>query len=208
MKILVCVKQVPDTTEIKIDPVTNTLIRAGVPSIVNPFDACALEVAARIKDVTPDTEITVLSMGPMQAKEALTAKKLVLGSVSTAYSDNVSKNRVCVQSKAEGTEVKTGSTVDITLSLGASKTYSYYSNKVTIDNPFDYESDPSSVFKFVLSQDGKTTTIREVSLSYSDFPYTISDVKGSSASSGEIIVYKDGKRLSSYSVDFRKVADE
>ena len=72
MRILVCVKQVPDTTEIKIDPVTNTLIRAGVPSIVNPFDACALEVAARIKDVTPDTEITVLCMGPMQAKEALT----------------------------------------------------------------------------------------------------------------------------------------
>ena len=48
LRILVCVKQVPDTAEIKIDPVTNTLIRAGVPSIVNPFDACALEVAARI----------------------------------------------------------------------------------------------------------------------------------------------------------------
>lgn len=157
---------------------------------------------------TTTTVPDLMGMTKAQAKEALTAKKLVLGSVSTAYSDNVSKNRVCVQSKAEGTEVKTGSTVDITLSLGASKTYSYYSNKVTIDNPFDYESDPSSVFKFVLSQDGKTTTIREVSLSYSDFPYTISDVKGSSASSGEIIVYKDGKRLSSYSVDFRKVADE
>lgn len=71
MRILVCVKQVPDTTEIKIDPVTNTLIRAGVPSIVNPFDACALEVAARIKDIHPETEITVLSMGPMQAKAAL-----------------------------------------------------------------------------------------------------------------------------------------
>ena len=41
MNILVCIKQVPDTTEIKIDPVTNTLIRAGVPSIVNPFDAYA-----------------------------------------------------------------------------------------------------------------------------------------------------------------------
>ena len=51
MRILVCVKQVPDTAEIKIDPVTNTLIRAGVPSIVNPFDACALEVAARIKEI-------------------------------------------------------------------------------------------------------------------------------------------------------------
>ena len=49
MNILVCIKQVPDTTEIKIDPVTNTLIRAGVPSIVNPFDAYALEIAARAK---------------------------------------------------------------------------------------------------------------------------------------------------------------
>ena len=71
MKILVCVKQVPVTTEIKIDPVTNTLIRAGVPSIVNPFDAYALEIAARIKDENPDTEITLLSMGPDQAKDAL-----------------------------------------------------------------------------------------------------------------------------------------
>ena len=68
LRILVCVKQVPDTAEIKIDPVTNTLIRAGVPSIVNPFDACALEVAARIKDANPGTEITLLSMGPDQAK--------------------------------------------------------------------------------------------------------------------------------------------
>jgi len=71
MKILVCVKQVPDTTEIKIDPVTNTLIRAGVPSIVNPFDGYALEVAARIKDANPGTTIAVVSMGPEQAKEAL-----------------------------------------------------------------------------------------------------------------------------------------
>ena len=71
MNILVCVKQVPDTTEIKIDPVTNTLIRAGVPSIVNPFDAYALECAARIKDVTPGAKIVVLSMGPEQAKAAL-----------------------------------------------------------------------------------------------------------------------------------------
>ena len=71
MNILVCVKQVPDTTEIKIDPVTNTLIRAGVPSIVNPFDGYALEAAARIKDKDPKTKIVVLSMGPEQAKSAL-----------------------------------------------------------------------------------------------------------------------------------------
>lgn len=71
MNILVCVKQVPDTTEIKIDPVTNTLIRAGVPSIVNPFDGYALEAAARMKDKDPDTRIVAVSMGPEQAKAAL-----------------------------------------------------------------------------------------------------------------------------------------
>ena len=70
MNILVCIKQVPDTTEIKIDPVTNTLIRAGVPSIVNPFDACALEVAVRLKE-SSGGRVTVLSMGPEQAKAAL-----------------------------------------------------------------------------------------------------------------------------------------
>ncbi len=71
MNILVCVKQVPDTNEIKIDPVTNTLVREGVPSIVNPFDGYALEAAARIKDKDPDTRIVVLSMGPKQAEAAL-----------------------------------------------------------------------------------------------------------------------------------------
>lgn len=71
MNILVCVKQVPDTTEIKIDPVKNTLIREGVPSIVNPFDGYAVEAAARIKDKNPDAKIVVISMGPEQAKTAL-----------------------------------------------------------------------------------------------------------------------------------------
>ena len=70
LNILVCVKQVPDTTNIKIDPVTNTLIRTGVPSIVNPFDAYALETAVGLKEKHGGT-VTVLSMGPPQAKEAL-----------------------------------------------------------------------------------------------------------------------------------------
>ncbi len=71
MNILVCVKQVPDTTEIKIDPVKNTLIRDGVESILNPFDGYALEAAARIKDENPDTKIVVVTMGPKQAEAAL-----------------------------------------------------------------------------------------------------------------------------------------
>ncbi len=87
MNMLVCVKQVPDTTEIKIDPVTNTLIRAGVPSIVNPFDAYALEAAARIKDVTPDSKIVVISMGPEQAKAALKECLAVGGDKAYLISD-------------------------------------------------------------------------------------------------------------------------
>jgi electron transfer flavoprotein beta subunit len=70
MKIIVCVKQVPDTTEVKIDPVTNTLVRQGVPSIVNPFDLNALEAALRLKE-KHGGEIVVISMGPPQATDAL-----------------------------------------------------------------------------------------------------------------------------------------
>ena len=71
MKIIICAKQVPDTNEVKIDPVKNTLIRDGVPSILNHDDANALEEALRIKDNNPDTTITVLTMGPPQAKDML-----------------------------------------------------------------------------------------------------------------------------------------
>ncbi len=70
-KILVCAKQVPDTNEIKINPETGTLIRDGVPSILNHDDANALEEALRIKDTYEDVHITVISMGPLQAKEML-----------------------------------------------------------------------------------------------------------------------------------------
>lgn len=70
MNICVCIKQVPDTTEIRIDPVTNTLIRTGVPSIVNPFDTYALEAAVRLKEKLSG-RVIVISMGPMQATEAI-----------------------------------------------------------------------------------------------------------------------------------------
>lgn len=70
MKILVCMKQVPDTTEIRIDPETNTLIRAGVPSIMNPFDGYALEIALRLRDKNGGT-VTAVTMGPAQAEAIL-----------------------------------------------------------------------------------------------------------------------------------------
>jgi electron transfer flavoprotein beta subunit len=70
MNIIVCVKQVPNTTEIKIDPVTNTLVREGVESILNPFDAYAIEEAVRLKEIHGGT-ITAISMGPPQVESAL-----------------------------------------------------------------------------------------------------------------------------------------
>ncbi|MDR0434074.1 MAG: electron transfer flavoprotein subunit beta/FixA family protein [Gracilibacteraceae bacterium] len=77
MRIVVCVKQVPDTTEVRIDPVKNTLIREGVPSIVNPFDECAMEAALRFRRDYGGT-VVALSMGPPQAEAAL-RKCLAMG---------------------------------------------------------------------------------------------------------------------------------
>ncbi len=70
MNIVVCVKQVPDTTEVKLDPVKGTLIRDGVPSIINPDDKAALEAALCIREQAGG-KVTVVSMGPPQADAAL-----------------------------------------------------------------------------------------------------------------------------------------
>ena len=70
MKIVVCIKQVPNTTEIKIDPVTNTLKRDGVPSIINPDDKAALEAALQLKEAH-GAHVSVVTMGPPQAEKAL-----------------------------------------------------------------------------------------------------------------------------------------
>jgi electron transfer flavoprotein beta subunit len=72
MKILVCAKQVPNTKNVTTDPVTGRINREGVESILNPDDANALEAALQIKDQDPEnTTVTVISMGPDQAKEML-----------------------------------------------------------------------------------------------------------------------------------------
>ncbi|MHC1744251.1 MAG: electron transfer flavoprotein subunit beta [Syntrophobacteraceae bacterium] len=70
MHIVACIKQVPDAKNVRIDPNTNTLVRQGVESIVNPFDLFAVEAALRIKDDT-GAKVTVITMGPPQAEQAL-----------------------------------------------------------------------------------------------------------------------------------------
>ncbi len=70
MEIIVSIKQVPDTTEVRIDPVTNTLVRDGVPSIINPFDENAIEEGLRLRE-KHGGRVTVITMGPPQAESAL-----------------------------------------------------------------------------------------------------------------------------------------
>ncbi len=70
MNIIVCIKQVPETSEVKIDPQTNTLMREGVQSIVNPFDMYAIEEGLRIRERCGG-KVTILTMGPPQAETAL-----------------------------------------------------------------------------------------------------------------------------------------
>ncbi|MDI6785438.1 MAG: electron transfer flavoprotein subunit beta/FixA family protein [bacterium] len=70
MDIIVCIKQVPDTTEVKIDRKTNTLIREGIPNVINPFDKNAVEEALRLREKYGG-KVIVISMGPPHAQEAL-----------------------------------------------------------------------------------------------------------------------------------------
>jgi electron transfer flavoprotein beta subunit len=71
MKIVVCVKQVPEITNVRVNPETGTLIREGVASILNPFCEYALDHAVKLKAADPEIEIVAVSMGPPQAESAL-----------------------------------------------------------------------------------------------------------------------------------------
>ncbi len=77
MHIVVCIKQVPDSAQIRVHPVTNTIMRQGVPTIINPFDLFSLEEALRMRDAHGGT-VTVLTMGPPMAADAL-RKALTFG---------------------------------------------------------------------------------------------------------------------------------
>jgi electron transfer flavoprotein beta subunit len=92
--VVICVKQVPDTTQVKIDPVTGTLIREGVPSIMNPFDAQALEEGLRLKDKygfrvatismgPPNTEVTLKKTLSVGADEAILLSDRAFGGADT-----------------------------------------------------------------------------------------------------------------------------
>ena len=84
---VVCIKQVPDSAQIRVHPVTNTIMRQGVPSIINPYDLFALEAALRLRD-DYGGRVTVLSMGPPLAEEALQAVLVQVWQAAGLYRAN------------------------------------------------------------------------------------------------------------------------
>jgi len=103
MNIVVCMKQVPDATEVHIDPRTNTLIREGVPSIINPYDAHAVEEALRLRDKYGG-KVTVLTMGPPQAVDSIKKavgygvdEAVLLSDIKFAGSDTLATSYILTQ---------------------------------------------------------------------------------------------------------------
>ena len=106
MRIIVCIKQVPDTEhlhEVKINPETNTLIREGIPAIINPFDSNAIEEGLRIKEKFGG-EVIVITMGPPQAEKALrdalamgADKAILITDRKLAGSDTLATSRTLAQ---------------------------------------------------------------------------------------------------------------
>lgn len=149
----------------------------------------------------------VVGMTKKQAKKELEKNKLKLGQVSSNYSDTVTVGAVISQSLTKGTEVESGTAVDITLSLGPEVKYKYEGTITISDNPFPDESSSGSI-KLVLSQDGATKVINggESVMNYYSFPIQLT-VEGFSESEGEVIMYVDGVRYNAYSISFSKVAE-
>ena len=146
-------------------------------------------------------------MTKKQAKPELAKYKLKLGNVTSNYSDTVAEGAVISQSLTKGTEVESGITVDITLSLGPEVTYKYVGTITISDNPFADETASGNI-KLVLSQDGATKVINdgESVMNYYSFPIQLT-VEGFSESEGEVIMYVDGVRYNAYSIRFNKVAE-
>ncbi|MDA8440951.1 MAG: electron transfer flavoprotein subunit beta/FixA family protein [Peptococcaceae bacterium] len=118
MHFVVCLKQVPDTSEVRIDPKTNTLMREGVPSIINPYDIHALEEALALRDRVGG-KVTVLSMGPPQAIDSLRKaislgadQAILLSDRAFAGSDTLSTSYILAQAL---TKIKDEEGIDLVL---------------------------------------------------------------------------------------------
>ncbi len=187
------------------DPIYSDTVDTGLVVKTSPKKNAEAAPGSKVKIyISKGTEMVevpnLYGMTKSQASRELKALGLSLGKVTESYSEEYDKKTVMWQSKEDGARVKTGTTIDITISLGSEPTY--VNVPIDIYSPFDYDTDPASEFKFVLSQDGNITDIKTVTLGPSDFPYPITGVTSKSGSQGEVIVYRDGVRLNAYSITF------
>ncbi len=144
-------------------------------------------------------------LSKFQAQEKLYSLGLKLGTSSEGYSDTVKAGGVCKQSPKANKNVKKGTAINLTFSLGPKTTYSYI-GKITIQNPF-INGEESGRVSIVLFQDGQQKPIFNGTLRESDFPRNFDNIKGYSDSDGTIVVSVNGTKVWDETISFRKVAE-
>ena len=193
------------------DPVVGTSVKKGTSVVILVSQGPENETVTVPYVVGKKVEI---------AKELLADRGLDCDNVDYAYSDKYNKGRVIYQSIKSGNKVPAGTSIGITVSLGAepvetsepprpTATPRYrYVGTVTINlNPFEYEDEEPAVIKLILTQDGKSQTVFNGTLSYKDFPKKFT-VNGWSDSTGQLTISKAGVVLDPvFDIEFKRIAD-
>lgn len=195
------------------DPVVGTSVKKGTSVVILVSQGPENETVTVPYVVGKKVEI---------AQELLADRGLECTSenITYSYSDKYKKGRVIYQSIKSGKKVDAGTAIDITVSLGsqpaettatpkptATPRYRYVGTVTINMNPFEYEDEEAAVIKLILTQDGKSRTVYNGTLSYKDFPKKFT-VNGWSDSTGQISISKDGIVLDSvFDIEFKRIAD-
>lgn len=139
-----------------------------------------------------------------EAIKALESVGLKGKASGTMESDTVEKGCVVSQSHSQGTQVDANTTITFVLSSGPAESYRYYGSITIPDNPFEDEDEEGTI-SLVLTQDGKSKEVYNETEDYYSFPLTTPDIEGSSDSVGEITMYVNGQKVSTYAIYFKKV---
>lgn len=200
---------------IKTDPERETMVISG--------DVVTLYISTG-----PDIEYVsvpdLINLTQSDAEDMLKSVGLSVGKVSKESSEKYKEGRVTYQSNSANQKVEKGSKIDITVSTGSdkkpeitdtpSKNVKYVGELVITDNPFDYIDESEATIMLELVQDGGATTIYEEYLSIMDFPLTVKNIEGESASNGVVYMYIDdvpvtlgGSKPATWTVEFKAVEE-
>ncbi len=149
----------------------------------------------------------VTNLSQADAERKLKGSNLALGKVRYKNSDTYKEGKVIDQTYSVNSKVEEGTEIGVTISLGPKKktVYKYYGDAVITYNPFEFE-DESGRVKIILSQSGHSKTVVNEELSYSDFPYSLSDIEGYDESNGTLTMYVEGEQKGDpVTISFAKV---